>query len=104
MSYAMKCDRCGKYYDYYFEREVNGENVRSQNSIFLCFKDKYGNLGEKEYYDLCPECIAKLKEFLEGNFTAYDEIEASISKAIKDIEKGFLEEWQRLIDGNVSEK
>ena len=45
---AMKCDRCGKYYDYYFEREVNGENVRSQNSIFLYFKDKYGNLGEKE--------------------------------------------------------
>lgn len=38
MSCAMKCDRCGKYYDYYFEREVNGENVRSQNSIFYTLK------------------------------------------------------------------
>lgn len=66
MSYAMKCDRCGKYYDYYFEREVNGENVRSQNGIFLYLKDKYGNWGEKEHYDLCPECMAKLKEFLKG--------------------------------------
>lgn len=68
---AMKCDRCGKYYDYYFEREVNGENARSQNSIFLYLKDKYGNLGEKEYYDLCPGCMAKLKEFLVGR--GYDE-------------------------------
>lgn len=53
-------------YDYYFEREVNGENVRSQNSIFLYLKDKYGNLGEKEYYDLCPECMDKMVDFLEG--------------------------------------
>lgn len=104
MSDAMKCDRCGKYYDYYFKREVSGKNVRSQNSISLYLKDDYGNLADKKCYDLCPECMAKLEEFLEGNFTAYDEIEASISKAIKDIEKGFLEEWQRLIDGNVSEK
>ena len=104
MSYAMKCDRCGKYYDYYFKREVNGENVRTQNCIFLYLVDTHGNLGEKERYDLCPECMAKLKEFLDGNFTAYDETEAPISKAIKDIEKGFREGWKLLIDGNVSEK
>lgn len=66
MSNAMKCDRCGQYYDYYFKREVNGVNVRPQNSIILCFKDIYSNLGEKECYDICPECMAKLKKFLEG--------------------------------------
>lgn len=63
---AMKCDRCGKYYDYYFKREVNGKNVRSQNSIFLYLKYEDGDLADKEYYDLCPECMAKLKEFLKG--------------------------------------
>ena len=68
---AMKCDRCGKYYDYYFKREVNGENVRTQNCIYLYLLDTYGNLGEKERYDLCPECMAKLKEFLVGS--NYDE-------------------------------
>lgn len=66
MSNALKCDRCGKYYDYYFKREVNGVDVRTPNIICLYVADTHGNLGEKEYYDLCPECMAKLKEFLEG--------------------------------------
>lgn len=73
--------------------------------LFLMMsKLEHVQLADKKCYDLCPECMAKLREFLEGDFTAYDETEASISKAIKDIEKGFREEWQRLIDGNVSEK
>lgn len=101
---AMKCDRCGKHYDCYFKLEVNGKNVRTSNCICLYVAGSDGILRDKKRYDLCPECMAKLKEFLEGDFTAYNETEASISKAIKDIEKGFLEEWQRLIDGNVSEK
>ena len=101
---AMKCDRCGKYYDYYFKREVNGENVRTQNCIYLYLEDTHGNLCDKECYDLCPECMAKLKEFLEGDFIAYNKTEASISKAIKDIGSGFREEWRRLSDGDVSGK
>lgn len=63
---AMKCDRCGKYYDYYFKREVNGKNVRSQNSISLYLKDDYGNWADKKCYDLCPECMDKMVDFLEG--------------------------------------
>lgn len=57
---AMKCDRCGRY------REINSENAEMQNCIFLYLMDNYGIVRKKEYYDLCPECAAKLKEFLEG--------------------------------------
>lgn len=71
MSSAMKCDRCGKYYDYYFKREVNGKNVNSQNCICLYLMTRYGDLSDKQRYDLCPECMAKLKEFLAGS--DYDE-------------------------------
>lgn len=66
MSSAMKCDRCGKYYDYYFKCEVNGKNVRTPNCICLYTLEENGTLSDGKKYDFCPECIAKLKEFLKG--------------------------------------
>lgn len=57
---AMRCDRCGKY------SEANNEKVWMRNCIHLYRVDNYDIVREKEYYDLCPECMAKLKEFLKG--------------------------------------
>lgn len=61
MAKALKCDRCGKF----FERKD--------------MEEKYGN-DERAYYirtsffdvpnsgiDLCPECYGKLKAWMEAN-------------------------------------
>ena len=58
---AMKCDRCGKYH------EVNVKDEEVRNSMYLYLIDNHNIVLEKEYYDLCPECAAKLKKFLEGD-------------------------------------
>lgn len=69
---AMKCDRCGKYYDqYYKENLADGTKVDVSNAIILAQLSGFRNYIDRRYYDLCPECMAKLKEFLVGS--DYDE-------------------------------
>ena len=56
MSFAIKCDRCGKYFDKYGpKRSINGSFVRGIK-IFTS-----GSYGE---YDLCANCIEDLYEFM----------------------------------------
>lgn len=55
---AKKCDRCGKFYEHY-----NGDDIIMSHNFF---KAVYG----KRTYDLCPECMEKLREwFKEGDKT-----------------------------------
>lgn len=51
MATAKKCDRCGKYYDYY--NTCNGEGP---NTLRLYQKDEYGNCETIDTFDLCPDC------------------------------------------------
>lgn len=55
---AKKCDRksCGKFF------ESSRKNV---NNKILIFKD-YWAIDNGEKYDLCPDCMSKLKDFLES--------------------------------------
>lgn len=56
---AKKCDRCGKFYDYY-----NGnKNKESANAIKFVENARDGVYG-CSLYDLCPECMSKLQEWL----------------------------------------
>lgn len=50
---AMKCDRCGKFYE-----EHEGMLVDTElNRIYL---------RDRKTYDLCPECMKELENFLKG--------------------------------------
>lgn len=55
MAYAGKCDRCGGFYDLPFE---HGAAIRAR--VVDVFDDAV------ETKDLCPDCMKKLRSFLDG--------------------------------------
>lgn len=57
---AKKCDRCGKFYD-----EYNVKDEQSPNSFRLLRKTENRVNYKLDEYDLCPECMAKLQEWLQ---------------------------------------
>ncbi len=50
MSLAKKCDRCGRLYVNY------GEKDRDANGIMPVHIDDYGSVRSKNAVDLCPQC------------------------------------------------
>ena len=56
MSLAIKCDRCGKYFDKHGnKRSINGAYVRGIKII---------TSGPYREYDLCENCIEDLYKFM----------------------------------------
>lgn len=53
---VKKCDRCGKIFD---------EKGRNHNRIVFV-KDSFWKPLPDIYYDLCPECVKKIKDFING--------------------------------------
>ena len=62
---VRKCDRkgCNKFYEQY--GNSNSDSVEP-NGTLLIFKNITGLYSPNRAYDLCPECLEKLKEFLGG--------------------------------------
>ena len=56
MSLAMKCDRCGKLYEFYDNGDFNG--------ITTIKKFKNQNYIDGNTFDLCPECRASFDKWL----------------------------------------
>lgn len=57
MANAKKCDRCGKLYEVYHGIQMCKDGHFYDTVIVA-------NLGMSRSYDMCPECMTKLKEFL----------------------------------------
>lgn len=57
MAIALKCDICGKYYDFY----DNGYNTMSLSRRDL---DRVSRMGS--YKDCCPDCIEAIKNCIDG--------------------------------------
>lgn len=55
---ALKCDRCGVYYDHYGD----SGNYEEANCCQLGLKDDF--YYKVKTFDLCPNCMKELKEFL----------------------------------------
>lgn len=62
MANALKCDRCGKLYEHY-----NGIRVVDKCNYYcsMSFFSEHG--WNRRDYDLCPECMTKLVEFIKGD-------------------------------------
>lgn len=57
MSSAIKCDRCGKYFDKYTsKRHIDGLCVRGFRMIT--------SAGNHNAYDLCENCVEDLYTFM----------------------------------------
>lgn len=57
MANAMKCDRCGCYYDHYGDR-------KTANTLYLQNPDFDGRCECDKNYDLCPDCMEIVKCWL----------------------------------------
>ena len=63
MALAKKCDRSGKLHEHY----------STFNSCMIIVSDKYGQVGiTSKRYDLCPDCIQELTDFMEAPQRATD--------------------------------
>ena len=57
---AMKCDRCGKFCEYYTGHRTSKETNEANEFTLI---DIY---SDRRTYDLCPECMREFKKFLEN--------------------------------------
>lgn len=62
MANAMKCDRCGQYYDENKQHKTTGRISGSKITGISLVCD----LGSDTWIDLCDDCITDLKEFMKG--------------------------------------
>lgn len=62
MANALKCDRCGKLYEPY-------KGIRLQDKgAYYCSMSFFSEYGcNRRDFDLCPECMTKLVEFIKGD-------------------------------------
>ena len=76
MGLAKKCDRCGNLYEPK-DMDVCGAIV---NGLSLIDRDKQNSrvVGRK-YFDLCPECMAHLANWLKNNPKKFNEIRQAVS-------------------------
>lgn len=61
MAAAMKCDRCGKYYD---DNKATRQGITNiGDSTIIAMKYVYRNTSANRF-DLCDDCVQKLKDFM----------------------------------------
>jgi len=59
---ALKCDRCGAFYDYYRGCEKFEETEQSNTLVFIDRGIDGGHMRHK-YADLCPKCMEEMEKF-----------------------------------------
>lgn len=59
---VIKCDACGVTYNRY----DGDEHQNNSNGLLLVNFMRNGKYEKHGYFDLCPDCMRKLTEFLNG--------------------------------------
>ena len=67
MAVAKKCDRCGKFYEYYAGRNTEFKNSEKTNAILFLDYDTKGGYWVNKSYDLCIDCMRKLIKFIKND-------------------------------------
>lgn len=61
MSKALRCDKCGTFYEPY------GAGRKGFNSVSITAKNQLGTYDAVKIYDLCPECMEELLDSMNMN-------------------------------------
>ena len=61
---ARKCDRCGRLYEHYDGSKAFPKS--RSNSLGLRDTDLKETFWQRDRFDLCEDCMAKLESFLYG--------------------------------------
>lgn len=59
MANAKKCDKCGKYYDWY-------QNKNEINSVVMANTDSKRHYVLVKLIEFCPECMEEFELFVKG--------------------------------------
>lgn len=62
---AKKCDRCGKFYEFY-DGAREFKNTERANAVILIDRDLDNKYWSRESFDLCPDCMRKLEMFIKN--------------------------------------
>lgn len=62
---AMKCDRCGQLYEYYYG-DKTFKDTEKANAIKLIDEDWDNKCWYRKTYDLCPDCMREFEDYLKG--------------------------------------
>lgn len=65
MALAKKCDRCGKFHEYY-DGCKEFKNSEEANGVILIDRDLNNKYYTRKSYDLCPDCMRKLERFIKN--------------------------------------
>ena len=88
MSLAKRCDRCEKLYEPK-DIDIRGAIV---NGLGLISRDaQNANAITRRYFDLCPECLLSLDNWLKNKPTKFNEIRQAVSpKSISESDNVFV--------------
>ena len=59
--FVKRCDRCGK------DMKYDPKDRETINRMMLINVRRFNSTSNGENYDLCPECVEKIREFLKGD-------------------------------------
>lgn len=89
MSLAKKCDRCGNLY------EPKDINIRGAivNGLGLVSRDEQNAKAvSRRYFDLCPECLVSLANWLKNEPMTFNEIRQAVNlEPIRESNKAFTQ-------------
>ena len=66
MMRAEKCDRCGKFYEYYARKSRFGGGCKVSGVLLLIDRNQNETYFPRESYDLCPACTREFDTFIHG--------------------------------------
>lgn len=99
MALAKKCDRCG---NLYMPKDIN---IRGAvvNGLSLINRDEQNcKAVSRKYFDLCPECLISLANWLANEPMTFNEIRQSVGlEPIKDSDKVFVELYSEKESNNA---
>lgn len=92
MAEAIKCDRCGKYYEENIEHRTNGSIIGGTISG-IATVSSVRNIDK--WYDLCDSCLSDLKKFMGDALKAHEDIGLTPEK-ILEIDRLYSEQCKEL--------
>ena len=89
MALAKKCDRCGNLYE---PKDINICGAIS-NGLGLISRDEQNSHAiSRRYFDLCPECLVSLANWLKNEPMTFNEIRQAVGlEPIRESDKAFVQ-------------
>lgn len=91
MALAKKCDRCGNLYE---PKNINICGATTNGLIRIIRNERNDKIVNRKYFDLCPECLVSLENWLKNEPMTFNEIrQAAGLEPIKESNNSFIRSY-----------